>query len=138
MSVVLSPYHPSLAAHCLLASSHLTLAHRATSALGKKIRNQSHNAPNPVPFRDVLITLQDGREECLEITDPLVLARGVLQPPPTPRPLSHTISLFSSLPEGCQFTTVSLAPSLTSQVTYVPSKFPHSQYFSLCLSLFLE
>lgn len=115
LSVVLSPYHCPLAAHCLLQSSHLSLAHLATTMLGKKIHKYSHQ-DSKHPFYDVLITLQDSSVVCPDSSEPLVLARAVLCPPRSPPPLSFTLSLLSSLPDGCQFTALCLAPSTGCQV----------------------
>ena len=133
--MVLSPYHPSLAAHCLLCSSHLSLAHKATAALGKKIRKQSHeDSSDHRSFQDVMMALQDSSEGCPEISDPLVQAREVLRPSVAPPPLSHTLSLLSSLPDGCQFNIISLAPTLICQVLYILD-LPTFSMISLSLSL---
>ena len=118
LSVLLSPYHHRLASHCLLQSSHLSLAHHAATMLGKKIRKYGHRDSSH-PFQDVLMTLQDSCGPCPDSGDPLVLARAVLQPPTFPPPLSHTLSLLASLPDGCQLTTACLAPPTTSQVQSV-------------------
>lgn len=115
LSVVLSPYHPNLAAHCLLHSFHLSLAHQAATTLAKKIHNCSHQDSKHL-FHNVLVTLQDRSEVCPESSDPLVLARAVLCPPTCPPPISVTLSLLSTLPESCQFTALCLSPSTNSQV----------------------
>lgn len=116
LSVVLSPYHPLLAAHCLLHSFHLSLGHQAATTLAKKIQKCPPQDCNH-PFHSILVTLQDTSEVCPASSDPLVLARAVLRPPISPPSLSVTSSLLSALPEGCQFTAICLSPSTTlSQV----------------------
>ena len=113
LSMLVSPYHQQLAAHFLLHSSNISLSHRATITLGKKIRKQRHSEHS---FDDVLKTLQDEFEVCPDgSNDPLLLARAVLQPPSYPPPLSITTSLLSSLPNECQFTIISIAPKLICQ-----------------------
>ena len=115
LSLLLSPYHLPLSTHCLLLSSQLSLSCQATLMLGKKIRKFSCPESTQLPFEDILLTLQSppqpppGTADTVEL---LVTARNVLQPPHHPPPLSLTQSLISSLPEGCQLTTLCLAPTL--------------------------
>ena len=135
MSVLLSPYHPSLATHCLLHSTHISLSHHAATILGKRIHKRSHR-DSKHPFHNVLITLQDSTEVCPESSDPLVKARAILCPPTPPPPLSLTLSLISSLPDDCQFTVACLSPSISSQVSLsLPPSLPSSHPPSLSPSL---
>lgn len=115
LSVLLSPYHTFLAAHCLLHSFHLSLGHQAATTLAKKIQKCSpQDSDNP--FHNILATLQDSSEDFPASSDPLVLARAVLCPPTSPPSLSVTSSLLSALPDGCQFSAICLSPSTNSQV----------------------
>lgn len=119
LSLLLSPYHLPLSTHCLLLSSQLSLSCQATLSLGKKIHKFSHPESTQCPFEDILQTLQDTPRPCpspatADSIELLVAARNVLQPPHYPPPLSFTQSLISYLPEGCQLTTICLAPTLTS------------------------
>ena len=130
LSLLLSPYHPLLSSHCLLLSSQLSLSLQAALALGKKIRKRVRPDSIHHPFQDVLITLHDTSQPCpksYEGLNHLLAAHHLLLPPPSPPPLSFTLSLLSCLPEGSQFTTLSLTPSPSKGVVSTSNHTPSWQ-----------